>query len=817
MSAQTNAANNARKVLRSFTKTNLAMAIFASTLGAAPSVLAQNATLDEIIISARKQLETIQDVPVSVATMGSEKIRESNITDLAELSFYMPNVSVTRTGSDDSLFIRGVGSGVNLGFERSVGTYVDGVYLGRGKQSRAAFLDLERVEILKGPQGILFGKNTIAGALNITSAEPTDELGGYLEVLYEPDANEMDNRFAISNSVSDHVRARLAGRYHTMDGYLTNTNTGDDEPEIDEYALRGTVIWDVSSELEVAFRVENTHSEIDGSNLQLYRVDPIKDTDASGKVIGPTDARLDDKSDLAHGVGNDSIDNDDIDSELYSLTLSYDLDDYTFTSITAFSGYEAIIDTDADYSPRDSLSRHADENFTQASQELRVLFSPDGPLEYLAGLYYEETNLDIDEGFTMSALAVPFPGSTWQHELNGDAYAPVAAASGVNSFEQDSTTLALFGQVTWNISDSWRWNVGLRYGRDEKDMSKDVNVIPDTTVVAPYQGAVPGTLYPVLLPSLAASYNISEDRSNEEVTWSSNLQYDISDDVMAYWSMGTGYKDGGYDQFYLGSYSYNPFSPQSPLTPVNSDDQSASLEFAEETVESIELGLRSSLLNGAMTLNAAIFRSEFEDLQTSALEGATFKVVNAGSSVSQGVEVDARLAVTSELTVGVAMSYLDAYYSDFEDAACTAEQTAKHNVSGNPGGCNQDLTDAPLQFAPELSGNFNVSYATSIFSSLVLRVTADVNYTDAYFTTQDEDPYTEVSAYTKLNMRIGLADTSDSWEVAIVGKNLTDKTTASWINDTPLNVSSLSTVASNSFFARTDRPRTIAIQGIYRF
>ena len=758
---------------RALLKKSLATAVLlASCSSLTPLAIAQNAVLEEVVVTARKQEENVQDIPVSVQTIGAQQMQEMNMTNLEELSFVMPNVTVSKSGSDDNLFIRGIGSGVNLGFERSVGTYVDGIYMGRGKQSRAPFLDLQRVEVLKGPQGVLFGKNTIGGAINITSIAPTEEISGYVDAVYEPDdANEVDTRFAVSGGLSDTVRGRLAGRYRTMDGYLENVYTNDDEPSTDEYALRGTLAWGAAEDLDVVFRGEYMDSQEDGSNQQLYRLDPNNPNNPiDGRPYSTQRVEFDDKSDFVNGVDGVNVENSDITSEVISVTVNYSADIYTFTSITGYSGYDSSGGADADNSALDTLVRNTDENFDQYSQELRVLIQPTGDFEYIAGLYYDDTKLDISDVFDANLLP---------NAVEGRVY---------NDFVQKTQSIAAFGQMTWNVNEAWRWNLGLRYSHDDKKYEKDVSI----------DGIV-------LLSAFADDYVNDETRSNDEVTWNSSLQYFYSEELMFYGSLSTGYKDGGFDQFYLGSHR-------------RVDPQQASLEFKEETVDSAEIGMKSTLLDGAMTLNLAAFRSEYDNLQTSALVGSTFVVGNAGKAITQGVETDMRYAVTTDLTLGAGLSWLDAYYDEFEDAACTVRQQYEARLANiNP--CVQDLSDAPLQYAPDWSGNFNAVWARPITESLEIRVRAEVFYSDSFYTAQDEDPFTEADSFTKINLRLGLGQLDGDWEVALIGKNLTDEDTTSWINDVSNNSAPapLPPAFSETYFARTDRGRTIALQGIYRF
>jgi iron complex outermembrane receptor protein len=213
-----------------------------------------------------------------------------------------------------------------------------------------------------------------------------------------------------------------------------------------------------------------------------------------------------------------------------------------------------------------------------------------------------------------------------------------------------------------------------------------------------------------------------------------------------------------------------------------------------------------------------VFRMEYEDLQVSALVGDVFEVSNAGEAISQGVEVDGRWLLTERLTIGASAAYLDAFYDDFTGAACTIPQITDpvtnpgclrdDGTSGAGGG--QDLTDETLLFAPDWSGNLNAEYIAPIGDNLEMRFNVDVNYTDDFDSALDLDPNTRHDSATKVNARIALASASDTWSIALIGKNLTDKTTHVWHNDTPVN-------ATNSYFAVPERPRSIAIQARYRF
>tara|TARA_R100000005_G_scaffold94720_1_gene73619 strand:- start:9600 stop:10319 length:720 start_codon:yes stop_codon:yes gene_type:complete len=197
--------------------------------------------LEEVVVTAQKRSQSLQDVPISINAVSGEKLKEAGITRIADLQVYVPNLTMSEAAIGSNIYIRGVGSQVNQGFEQSVGTYVDGIYFGRPRQLRAPFFDLERVEVLRGPQSILFGKNSIAGALNLVSAKPTDEFEGSVSALLEPDHGELETSLVLSGPLSDTLSGRLALRYREMDGFIDNVAKGIDEMETEETVVRGAL------------------------------------------------------------------------------------------------------------------------------------------------------------------------------------------------------------------------------------------------------------------------------------------------------------------------------------------------------------------------------------------------------------------------------------------------------------------------------------------------------------------------------------------------------------------------------------------------
>ena len=231
------------------TKLSTAVAI---AVGIAAPVNAQ--MLEEVVVTATKRAVGMQDVPIALSVMGGEKIMEQGIGSLTDLAVFMPNVHIAEASAGDQLFIRGIGSGVNYGFEQSVGTFIDGVYFGRGQASRSTFLDVERVEILKGSQSTLFGKNTIAGAINITTAKPTEEFEGSIELEYEPEFNGTSGILTLSGPITDTFGGRFVIKKRDTDGWMDNRFIGEDEVKRDDLVGRVVLSWLPTDTLDIHFK-----------------------------------------------------------------------------------------------------------------------------------------------------------------------------------------------------------------------------------------------------------------------------------------------------------------------------------------------------------------------------------------------------------------------------------------------------------------------------------------------------------------------------------------------------------------------------------
>ncbi|MDY6984363.1 MAG: TonB-dependent receptor plug domain-containing protein, partial [Pseudomonadota bacterium] len=232
------------------------------------------AEVEEFVVTAQKREQSLQDVPISVSAVTGDALQAQNLGEMEAVSMQLPNIHISESAIGDKLFIRGIGSGINAGFEQSVGTFVDGVYHGRSLQTRSQFLDIERVEVLRGPQSTYFGNNAIAGALNVTTRRPTDEFSGYVNTFYEFEHSERHIEGAVGGALTDTVSARIAGLASGLEGWMQNLNTGQTEGQERNRALRVSFLFTPNDTFDALLKVEGGRFDVRGRNLQTLGCPP---------------------------------------------------------------------------------------------------------------------------------------------------------------------------------------------------------------------------------------------------------------------------------------------------------------------------------------------------------------------------------------------------------------------------------------------------------------------------------------------------------------------------------------------------------------
>lgn len=830
----------------------------AALLAPASAALAQEVSesdqssggLNEIIVTATKRSENLQDVPISVLATTGQALENRAVTNVEEITATMPAVTIAQSPIGSFVFIRGLGTpGVNQGVEHSASMFHDGIYMGRSQLSRAPIMDVERVEVLRGPQSILFGKNTIAGAIHIINRKPTDDFEGSVSGLYGSHG-ETEFTGVLSGPLANGLNARVSFRKYDIDGWLRNVMTGKKGPSADDWTLRGQLEFEPTETIRLSAKWEHSEFKRGEPSTQLNVVNPFTPTAAafsglnSALVAAASPSSLPEKYDRERAVVNDGgallgrvapvfaglpgfpdlpeFSTNDMD--VGSLTAEIDIGDHTLTSISGYARYKYRDICDCDFAAVPLIQVDARESYKQYSQELR-LASPQGQaIEYILGGYYHKSKVNFNSvesfGSSMAYTLLGLPTPLLLPNLTRD-YA----------FKQDQEMWSLFGQATWNASDATRLIVGLRWFKDDKSASHVLDkrftggwdysalaALPagtiafgstaadydrflastfGTTPIAP--GApTPGFLTEAVYASLlgTSEHNVSRSRSEKKVNWNVTFQQDLADDVMAYASVSTGTKGGGFDARFLRNNS-SPF-----------------FEYGPESATSYEAGLKTKLFDNTVRFNITAFRVDVKDFQVSIFDGATaFLVVNAAKARSQGIEIDASWAPVSGLTIDTSASILDAKWTSFPSAPCWASPpTAIRDNCVNFGTPNafRDATGDALLFAPKFSANVTVNYQTPITDSMKLGLSVNLNHSSSYYIAGDGDPiYGFQPSYQKIDARLSLGHIDNKWEIALLGKNLTNTLTSGNGNDEPL-------VPGNGF-TQTDRTRSFAVQGRFKF
>jgi outer membrane receptor protein involved in Fe transport len=386
-----------------------------------PISLTAQAQLEEVIVTAQKRAESLQDVPISISTVSGEKIQDNTILNFSALADFIPSLHIAEASVNTNIYMRGIGSGNNRGFEQSVGMYLDGVYLGRGRQYRSALLDVERVEVLRGPQGTLFGKNTVAGAINITSASPVvgEGASGEINVSIEENGGSIAEGFIQGGGET--FAARVALRSRETDGYVYNAFLDQDEGATDEFGGRVTLVWEPSDTFSANFKYTYMERDRDGANSATWRyLSPAErnaqvpnrsafaDTAYSiMDVFFPDfpgiagqdfttykDNNYGQSKDDGIGIGLRPDSSED-ELENMSLTLTWELGGGTLTSVTGFAGYEYFDDVDVDWLPLQFIDRSDVHDFEQFSQEIRWAADIGDRFTYTLGGYIDQNELDM--------------------------------------------------------------------------------------------------------------------------------------------------------------------------------------------------------------------------------------------------------------------------------------------------------------------------------------------------------------------------------------------------------------------------------------
>ena len=720
-----------------------ALAVAAPLLfGAGPS-FAQGAALEEIVVTAQKREESLQDTPVAVSAFTADAIETKGIDDISEVASFTPNLvfdttsPVSGLSSGAVVFIRGIGNtDFSLTTDPGVGTYVDGVYMSRSAGGVLDVLDVERIEVLRGPQGTLFGRNTMGGAISVTSHKPADEFQGKAE-LTAGDFSRLDVRASVDVPFSEAFRATFAVSEKNRDGFVDRVLVGDRLGDENKFALRASAVFEPGDNLDFQFSYDYTKIDEQSAGSTLAGFTPGAGTVGYGlATYGDIPAGLADLSqyitdgadDISYATGATGT---ELDINGLSLHGTYRGSGFDLKYTVAQRQTEGGFYRDPDNSPHAiTETLNPDYEHRQTSHELQLTGAGfDQRLKYVAGLYYFQEdgtdNVFVPVFLPSPDLAVGFPAAI------------------TNRAAVDTNSKAAYFQASWALSEIFSATAGVRQTKDEKDfvytqyIGADIHGNP----LPFFPGAVnkDGVFTPGLLPLVGNGSGAASD-SFSETTFKFGVDASLADNTLLYYSFSQGFKSGGFVLRYVES-----------VPDIRT--------FQPELVDSHEIGFKWQGFDDRVRLNAAAFYSDYEEVQVTFFDSLGGPVTaNAGTVEIKGLEVELTALVSDRLLLDVSYGYADAGY------------TTINPISG------LSLTldeSARLVNTPENTFNIGLEYSLPI-GGRQLAARVDYSYKDDVFNDSQNSPFLFQEAYDTLNASIRLS-IGESVDVVVFVDNLTNE------------------------------------------
>jgi len=742
----------------------------------------KGAVIEEITVTANKRKEDIQQVPIAVSAFSGENLEKLGLANFVEAARFVPGLQIVNSNvnRNSTVLIRGIGSsGTNPGIEPSVGIFMDGVFIPVAGPIQGNLLDIAGIETLRGPQGTLYGRNTAVGALNITTREPTAEREGLIKV----GAGNF-GYYGVSGyyggAITDELSGRISLWENSRGGYFKNLLIGGMNNDNRQWGGRMRLKWQPT---------ENVTSSLIGyyskTDAHCCTAEPINPTGIGG--IANTTAY----PNAAAAIGRPmikytSLDHTVVDAgrganytKVYGVSHQLDwtiFDNYTLTSITAYNAYDDKIPETAGpgvwQRPTTNVQRDLAETY---SEELRIT-SPKGQMiDFLAGAYLFGQDVSYSQILSATADA--------NRRTAAGTFLPTDQS--VYLFDQNTKSEALFGQATWNITNAFRLTGGLRHSWERKS------------------GSTSTTLNPAASAAFVAQ-NPRNPRTNlglreTKLTWMTTLQYDLTEGVMTYATMSTGWKSAGFN---------------ARISPAG-----AKLDFGPENSLNYEWGVKSTLFDRRLVLNVDVYRLLVKGLQQSLLNPATgsgFIVGNAGNVKNTGIEFDLKWRPIEQLTFTASGAFNDSEIYDYTAGPCSTYPGIVANGS-RPGTCN--FNGRRPAYNPESTFSFGAEWRQPINDKLEMSFNVFGNYQSDMSLDAALDPRSLQKAYTLYNARIGLEDIAGRWSITVWGKNLTDK--AYYITSSSqllaAYMSAGGTTAPTGYVGWYGPPRTYGIEGTYRF
>ena len=784
----------------------LTLTLGASALVAllAPGVV--NAQLEEIVVTAEKRSENVQDIGLSVTGISSDALKKGGITDVTRVGLLVPGVNFAFIGNDAKFNVRGANSNNTFGDNASiVGVFADGVYKPRASQQTRQFYDVERLEFLRGPQGTLYGRNTFAGAMNLYTNKPDfDGPSAGIETTFSS-FNKFRGEGFVNFAVNEDLALRFAAVKQTSDGYVKNSagrNLGED----DKTGFRATALWNVSDQTEVIARI--SHADEGGTSLGVFSYGGICRPVNSAGLTDAAGGRLDCNNPRRGGVGTtpwnqlgpynieqDFVNETDLTEDNLSVEVNVDFDNYSLKSITSYTDYESLVGLDGDAGPNPFERFWFEENAESFTQEIQLTSDNDSNFNWTTGLYYStdtvffsfsdfRQTLDDRSGIgsvnTVAAdgsiisqpLFIASPLVSLNTSLNGHF---------ADANEVKSDYFGAYFQGEFELSEQLRLIGGLRYNKEDKSVrgGSNFSAAPPVTVNPAFAGGASPTVIPSR-PGAVFNYNIgvagvaSSSESYDNVSWRAGVEYDLNDEVLLYGTASTGFLSGSVN--------------------ATRDDTE------EQESQVIEIGIKSRFLDDTLQVNAAAHVTEYTNLlaQLQTVDPNTGNIGtttrNGGEIDAKGLEVEITWVPTDAFTLSGNIAFLDSEYGDFGFGNLYQAYSGPLpviggtavTINGQPsilGGTIQ-LDGQQTPWSPDVTININGSYVFDLGEKGTITPSVQVAYSDSYNVAGNLpiDPAGFQDSFTKTDLRVSWDSVDGDYSVEVFIENIEDEAVNARVN-----------------------------------
>jgi iron complex outermembrane recepter protein len=772
----------------------------------------EGAGLEEVVVTARKRNESLQTVPVSVTEFSAQDIQQRGMSSLESIAGNIPSLYIGRTsnGSGAQITLRGVGSqSSSIGIAPSTAVVVDDVYYGSGFFLNEGLFDMQNMQVLEGPQALFFGKNATAGVIAMTTMDPTDKFEAQVREGYEVTSQDLQGDVILSGPITDNLVGRIAARVSNMyGGYFTNDATGtpitfkdiatgvstqryqepdsSGQPGTYDRAGRVTLIWTPLDQLTAKLKMSAERRE-DASNAWNYVpfACPFGYTQPNHAIQCGRNFTVY-VPDAPDGIGGNipySHENGApynlYESRSFTLDLEYKLQNATISSVSNYNWLTNLWALSQNVpSPTTVIAATQDSSLGATSNETRFQTSFSGPVNFMVGEYYQKTSRLNNQAGVISPLE------------NSSAPPGYQFLSYFKPSTTDGDTISEFAQLTWRVVPQVELAAGARH----------IHETYDSFLVQSY-------VIPTLQSRFPQDKPITADQTFDHWTPEATISYYPQDNLTFYAAYKTAYKSGG-------------FSNSSLITSITKPSDVA---FSPETASGYDAGVKSTLFDNQLRLNVDLYRTKYTNLQINYFNSITFDYIttNAGESLVEGVELTSEYAplAVPELRLNASVNYNRARYTQYIGPCYTGQSIAAGCNTTFDGGPGQNLSGQPLAVAPDWTASFGATYQKNLGSGLVVSLSPYVRYSGSYLGSGFGAPLSRQPAFAVFDTTVAIRTEDDRWELAAIGRNLTNTFYISAENDLPNSGSGTGTKTAvpADQIGIANLPRTILIQLTHRF